>query len=206
MGTPLTASVATILFGALGAWFAGRVVSGRDVPDRVSNLLHLCMSGAMVAMPWSFAVPALPQVVVFSAGAFWYAGAALFRPASDARLGLGHGAHGRIAGLWYHAGMMLAMVWMAVTMIPATASADMSGMAEMTHAHGAAGSALTGGVPWALAISIALGAAFAGATVWLATLLIREAVGAGRRIEVADLAASTVMAAGMSYVFLVLVT
>jgi hypothetical protein len=102
--------------------------------------------------------------------------------------------------------MMLAMVWMAVTMIPATASADMSGMAEMTHAHGAAGSALTGGVPWALAISIALGAAFAGATVWLATLLIREAVGAGRRIEVADLAASTVMAAGMSYVFLVLVT
>lgn len=206
MGTPLTASVATVLFGALSVWFAGRVVSGRDVPDRVSNLLHLCMSGAMVAMPWSFAVPALPQVVVFSAGAFWYAGAALFRPASDARLGLGHGAHGRVAGLWYHAGMMLAMVWMAVTMIPATASADMTGMAAMTHAHGAAGSALTGDAPWALALSIALGAAFAGATLWLATLLIREAVGAARRIEVADLAASTVMAAGMSYVFLVLVT
>ncbi len=205
MGTPLTASVASLVFGALSVWFAGRVVSGRDVPDRVSNLLHLCMSGAMIAMPWS-AVPALPQVVVFSAGAFWYAGAALFRPASDARLGLGHGAHGRIAGLWYHAGMMLAMVWMAVTMIPATASADMSGMSAMTLAHGSAGSALTGDAPWALAVSIALGAAFAGATVWLATLLIREASGATRRIEVADLAASTLMAAGMSYVFLVLVT
>jgi hypothetical protein len=212
MGTPLTASVATIVFGALSVWFAGRVVSGRDVPDRVSNLLHLAMSGAMVAMPWPFAAPALPQVVVFSAGAFWYAGAALFRPASDVRLGLGHGAHGRIAGLWYHAGMMLAMVWMAVAMIPETASADPSGMAgmagmgDMAQAHGAVGSALTGDAPWALALSIALGAAFAGAAVWLATLLIREAAGRAERIEVADLAASTVMAAGMSYVFLVLVT
>jgi hypothetical protein len=82
----------------------------------------------------------------------------------------------------------------------------MSGMSAMTSAHGVAGSALTGDAPWALAVSIALGAAFAGATVWLATLLIREAAGSARRIEVADLAASTVMAAGMSYVFLVLVT
>ena len=206
MGTPLTATVAAVVFSTLGVWFAGRVVTGRDVPDRVSNLLHLLMSGAMVAMPWSWAAPALPQVVVFSAGAFWYAGAALFRAGSDATLGLGHGAHGRIAGLWYHAGMMLAMVWMAVAMIPATASADMGGMAGMTHAGAATGSAMTGDVPWALAVSIALGAAFAGATVWLAALLIREAVGHARRLEVADLTASTLMAAGMSYVFLVLVT
>jgi len=206
MGTPLTASVATVVFSALGIWFAGRVVSGRDVPDRVSNLLHLLMSGAMAAMPWSFAAPALPQVVVFSAGAFWYAGAALFRPSSDARLGLGHGAHGRIAGLWYHAGMMLAMVWMAVAMIPESASADMGGMSGMTHGLAATGSAMTGDAPWALAVSIALGAAFAGATLWLAGLLIREAAGHARRLEIADLTASTVMAAGMSYVFLVLVT
>jgi hypothetical protein len=209
MGTPLTASVATIVFSALGVWFAGRVVTGRDVPDRVSNLLHLLMSGAMVAMPWSFALPALPQVVVFSAGAFWYAGVALFRPATDARLGLGHGAHGRAAGLWYHAGMMLAMVWMAVSMIPATATAaahtdGVEGMPGMTH--GALGAAMTGDVPWALAVSIALGAGFAGAAVWLATLLIREAAGRAHRLEIADLTASTVMAAGMSYVFLVLIT
>jgi hypothetical protein len=210
MGTPLTASVAATVFSALGLWFAGRVVTGRDVPDRISNLLHLLMSGAMVAMPWAWNVPALPQVVVFSAGAFWYAGAALFRPSSDALLGVGHGAHGRVAGLWYHAGMMLAMVWMAVAMIPATASADggmggMSGMAGMSHA-GAAGTAATGDVPWALAVSIALGACFAGATVWLAGLLVREAAGAARRLEVADLTASTLMAAGMSYVLLVLMT
>jgi hypothetical protein len=206
MGTPLTATVASIVFSTLGVWFAGRVVTGRDVPDRVSNLLHLLMSGAMVAMPWSFAAPALPQVVVFSAGAFWYAGAALFRPSSDALLGLGHGAHGRVAGHWYHAGMMLAMVWMAVAMIPATASADLGGMAGMTHGGAAIGSAMTGDEPWALAVSIALGAAFAGATVWLAGLLIQEAAGPARRLEVADLAASTVMAAGMSFVLLVLIT
>lgn len=203
MGTPLTASVATIVFGALSLWFAGRVVTGRDVPDRISNLLHLAMSGAMVAMPWSWAVPALPQVVVFSAGAFYYAGAALFRPSSDALLGVGHGAHGRLAGLWYHAGMMLAMVWMAVAMIPAAAADDASGM-SMTHAAGVA--ALTGDAPWALALSIALGAVFAGAAVWLAGLLIREASGAARRLEVADLTASTLMAAGMSYALLVLMT
>jgi hypothetical protein len=205
MGTPLTASVAATVFSLLGLWFTGRVVTGRDVPDRVSNLLHLLMSGAMLAMPWSWGLPALPQVVVFSAGAFWYAGAALFRPSSDARLGLGHGAHGRVAGLWYHAGMMLAMVWMAVAMIPATASADPGGMAGMTHA-AAAGTALTGDVPWALAVSIALGACFAGAAVWLAALLIREAAGAAHHLEVADLAASTLMAAGMSFVLLVVLT
>jgi hypothetical protein len=206
MGTPLTASVATVLFSTLGIWFAGRAVTGRDVPDRVSNLLHLLMSGAMVAMPWSWAVPALPQVVVFSIGAFWYAGTALFQPSSDAGIGLGHGAHGRAAGLWYHAGMMVAMVWMAVVMIPATASADMGGMAGMSHAGSGPGSAMTGDAPWALAVSIGVGAVFAGATVWLATLLIREAAGPARGLEVADLTASTVMAAGMSYVFLVLVT
>src|ERR1700712_1957287 len=99
MGTPLIASVAATAFSILGLWFAGRVVTGRVVPDRVSNLLHLLMSGAMLGMPWSWDAPALPQVVVFSAGAFWYAGAALFRPASDAGLGVGHGAHGRLAGL-----------------------------------------------------------------------------------------------------------
>lgn len=204
MGTPLTASVATIAFGALAAWFAGRVVTGRDVPDRISNLLHLGMSGAMVAMPWPWAIPALPQVVVFSAGAFWYAGAALFRPSSDAGLGVGHGAHGHVVGLWYHAGMMLAMVWMAVVMIPTAAAADSAGMTGMTHAAAVLG--LTGDAPWALALSIALGAAFAGAALWLAGLLIREAVGPARRLEVADLAASTLMAAGMSYALLVLMT
>lgn len=206
MGTQLTASVAAIVFSTLGVWFAGRVVTGRDVPDRISNLLHLLMSGTMVAMPWSWAVPALPQVVVFSAGAFWYAGAALFRPSSDALVGAWHGAHGRVAGLRYHAGMMLAMVWMAVAMIPATAAPDPGGMAGMTHAGVASGSTMTGDAPWALAVSIALGTAFAGAVVWLAGLLIREAVGPARRLEVADLAASTAMAAGMSYVFLVLIT
>jgi hypothetical protein len=205
MGTPLTASVATVVFSTLGVWFAGRVVTGRDVPDRVSNLLHLVMSGAMVAMTGPLALPAMPQVVVFSAGAFWYAGVALFRPSSAARLGVGHGAHGRSAGLWYHTGMMLAMVWMAVAMVP-TVAADAAAMAGMTNRDASAGLGLTGDAPWALAVSIALGTAFAGAAVWLAGLLIQEAAGAARRLEVADLAASTLMAAGMSFAFLVLLT
>ncbi|TDS80484.1 DUF5134 domain-containing protein [Amnibacterium kyonggiense] len=209
MGTPLTASVVAVVFGTLSVWFAGRLVTGRDVPDRISNLLHLLMSAAMAVMPYSWAAPALPQVVVFSAGAFWYAGAALFRPAADAGLGVGHGAHGRVAGLWYHAGMLLAMVWMAVAMIPASAGDDAAGMAGMSgmgHAHAAGAGGLTGDAPWALAISIALGALFAGAAVWLAGLLIREAAGAAHRLEIADLTASTLMAAGMSFALLAVMT
>lgn len=208
MGSPLTASVATVLFGALSLWYAGRVVAARDRPDRVSNLLHLLMSAAMVAMPWPWAAPALPQVVVFTAGAFWYAGVALFRPAADAGLGVGHGAHGGVPALWYHAAMLLAMVWMAVAMTPGTPSVDagMSGMAGMAHGAAAQDAAVTGWAPWALALSIALGTAFAGAAVVLLGRLVREAAGGARRVEVADLVASAAMAAGMSYAFLVLMT
>ena len=204
MGTPVTASVVSILFGALSLWFAGRAVTGRDVPDRVSNLLHLLMSAAMTAMPWSWAPPALPQVVVFSAGAFWYAGVALYRPTADAGIGVGHGRHGA-AGLWYHAAMMLAMVWMAVAMIPGAPEAgDGSGM-SMAHMGGAAaGAGMTGDAPWALAVSIALGFGFVVAAAWLNVLLVREAIGVARPAEVADLTASTAMAAGMAFTLLVL--
>ena len=205
MGTPLTATVASVVFGALALWYAGRGITGRDVPDQVSNLLHLLMATAMTAMPWVWAPPALPQVVAFSAGAFWYVGVALFRPGADADLGIGHGAHGARAH-WYHAGMMLAMVWMAVAMIPGTPAASAMGM-DMGHGHtGTAGGGMTGSAPWALAVSIALGFGFAVAAGWLVLLLIREAVGTARRHEVADLAASAVMAAGMSFALLVLMT
>ncbi|MGN6443910.1 DUF5134 domain-containing protein [Amnibacterium sp.] len=211
MGTPSTAAVASVLFALLALWYAGRVVVARDAPDRVSNLVHLLMSAAMVAMPWPWAAPALPQVVVFSAGAFWYVGVALFRPAADAQLGVGHGAHGGVAGLWYHAGMLLAMVWMAVAMIPSApggtaAMGSMTGMTAMTAMTAAPAAAMTGWAPWALAVSIALGTAFGGAAVVLLVLLVREAAGVAHRVAVADLAASAAMAAGMSYAFLVLMT
>ena len=68
----------------------------------------------------------------------------------------------------------------------------------------AAGSAMTGDASWALAVSIALGFGFVVAAVWLNVLLVREAIGAARRDEVADLTASTAMAAGMAYSLLVL--
>lgn len=205
MGTPLTATVASVVFGALALWYAARGITGRDVPDQVSNLLHLLMATAMTAMPWVWAPPALPQVVAFSAGAFWYVGVALFRPTADADLGIGHGAHGARAH-WYHAGMMLAMVWMAVAMVPGAPGAGGTGM-EMGHGHAAAtGGAMTGTAPWGLAVSIALGFGFAVAAGWLVVLLIREAAGIARRPAIADLTASTVMAAGMAFSLLVLMT
>lgn len=207
IGTPLTSTVDMIVFGALTLWFAIRVTYGRDLPDTVSSLLHLAMSGAMLAMPASWGASTPVQIVVFSAGAFWYGGLALFRPAADARLGVGplsHGTHG--GGLWYHAAMMLAMVWMAVAMTPAGPGVAEGGMTMGMGAAHATGEAMTGHTTWALAVSIGLGAAFAIATLQLAVLLIREAAGDARRLVVADLTASTAMAAGMAFAFLVLTT
>ena len=119
IGTPLTSSVDMLLFGALTLWFAIRVRHRARPAGPVSNLLHLAMSGAMARDARVVGGARARQVVVFSAGAFWYAGLALFRPdggRAPGRRPLSHGTHG--GRLWYHAAMMLAMVWMAVAMIP----------------------------------------------------------------------------------------
>ncbi|WP_256106137.1 DUF5134 domain-containing protein [Streptomyces sp. ODS05-4] len=58
-------------------WLA--TTPGRTVADRVGNALHAVMEAAM-AWPWGMDLPACPQMVVFSAAALWFAGAAFAAP------------------------------------------------------------------------------------------------------------------------------
>ncbi|MEV7404892.1 DUF5134 domain-containing protein [Streptomyces sp. NPDC091267] len=98
---------------------------GRTIANRVGHALHAAMGGLMVAMawPWGMSLPADPQIVVFTAGALWFAIAALARSSeTDSRTA------GLVAAL-PHIVMMAAMAWMV---------AVMDGSAMASGAHGSA--------------------------------------------------------------------
>ncbi|MFJ8490458.1 DUF5134 domain-containing protein [Streptomyces sp. NPDC094038] len=85
--------------------------AGVALPERVDHALHAVMGLSMIAMvwPWGMDVPALPQVVVFAAGAVWFVGSVPFR--ADG------GFHPRkLLGTLFHAVMMAAMAWMVAVM------------------------------------------------------------------------------------------
>ncbi|MER8029987.1 DUF5134 domain-containing protein [Streptomyces bauhiniae] len=85
---------------------------GRALSDRVGHALHAVMGVAMVAMvwPWGMQLPVGPQVVLFAAGALWFAVAALVRSAGPG------GRAARLLGAVPHVVMMAAMAWMAAAM------------------------------------------------------------------------------------------
>ena len=135
----------TAVFAAVCVWYP--VILCR-VATRLSRKLavisiglHVLMCLAMISMvwPWGARVPVIALVTVFTAGAAWFAGLALFRVRAAGH-DLGHAA-GRFAG-WYQAAMMGAMVWMAVAMSAATAPAGLLAAG----AAGAAGQTSSGGM------------------------------------------------------------
>ncbi|MFD1722786.1 DUF5134 domain-containing protein [Amnibacterium endophyticum] len=204
MGTPAVLGwIDTAVFTVLAAWYAVRAVVAGGWRHRVSSALHLAMSAAMAAMPWTV-LPAEPQVVLFSAGALWFVWAALTEPAGGDPLL--DGAHGGRVGALYHAGMMASMVWMAIAMTPASPAMDMAGH-DHAAMHAMSMSAMTGGAPWATAVSGALGAGYALGAVWLLEVVVRQAVRdpvePGRLL---DAVAAALMTLGMSYGFLALMT
>ncbi|MET8695264.1 DUF5134 domain-containing protein [Streptomyces bauhiniae] len=112
-----------------GLWLTA--TPGRALSDRVGHALHAVMGIAMVAMvwPWGMQLPVGPQVVLFAAGALWFAGAALVRSAGPG------GRAARLLGAVPHVVMMAAMAWMAdvmngpaMTAGSAGAGHDMPGM------------------------------------------------------------------------------
>lgn len=132
----------TAVFAAVCVWYLVilcRVVTRLSRKLAVISIgLHVLMCLAMISMvwPWGSRVPVIALVTVFTAGAAWFAGLALFRVRAAGH-DLGHAA-GRFAG-WYQAAMMGAMVWMAVAMSAATAPAGLL-------AAGAAGQTSSGGM------------------------------------------------------------
>lgn len=221
-----SAVLVTVLFALVAAWNLARLAIGYSWVDRLSNGVHLVMAGTMLLMPWAAYghLPASAQIVFFTAAALWYVYLALFVP--HAQAGPGEGHHDGPALLWYHAGMMAAMVWMAVAMSPvpgvAMAGADggskhgMAGMPGMSMGDASSGGAdsammMTGSAHWAVVISWVLGVLLGVAAVWFLVRLIRQAIAAdefrGRPlIRVVDSLANVLMAAGMGAAFVFLMT
>ena len=221
----------TAVFAAVCLWYLVilcRVVTRLSRKLAVISVgLHVLMCLAMISMvwPWGSRVPVIALVTVFTAGAAWFAGLALFR-VREAGHDLGHAA-GRFAG-WYQAAMMGAMVWMAVAMSAATApagllaagqtqvtSGGMSGMSGMsmgatadTSASSATLSAFTLGHPagWVGTVCLALCVVFFAAGAWFAVAALRALAApdlAGHRTgSTAHDGMGALMAAGMGVALL----
>jgi len=208
------------LFAGLGAWYlaaAGRELFPAGRPGRlgpaVGDGLHVVMCAVMIGMSWSWGVgiPAIAQVTVFTAGGGWFVGQALFG-ARTCAVSAGEPVGGQAGGhgaSWYHAAMMAAMVWMAVSMsalttpvtfpvvTAATAAAPVDSMSGMAMGSGP-GPAMPMGTPawWVSAGCLLLCAAFFGAALFFAATLWR------RRGTLPSTGVGALMAAGMAVTFL----
>ncbi|MEU6346805.1 DUF5134 domain-containing protein [Streptomyces sp. NPDC046977] len=183
--------------------------------ERVSHVLHSAMGVAMIAMvwPWGMDLSSGPQVVLFTAGALWFAGAALIRVAPGARAGA-------LVVALPHVVMMGAMAWMVRAMGSSHQSAGHAGgVHDMAGMHMSGGSAtvtmsLVGGGPRLTAGVLAV-VLLAIAMRWLAGAFDRGRVvasagsgagdGIGNGNGALDLACHAAMALGMAVMFVLLV-
>ncbi|MYV48862.1 DUF5134 domain-containing protein [Streptomyces sp. SID2888] len=120
-----------------GLWSAA--AHGRTVAPRVDHALHAVMGLFMIAMvwPWGMDLPSDPQIVLFTAGALWFACTAPLRVGSAGR------ARAALAAL-PHVLMMGAMAWMVAVMDSddmAAGHGGGSGMGDMPGMHMAGSSA-----------------------------------------------------------------
>jgi hypothetical protein len=178
----------------------------------VDEGLHAVMSAAMVAMWWTWgaAVPTIGYVTAFTAATFWFVARALFTA---------QGTHH--VPLWYHAGMMASMSWMAIAMSGASTTSPagtgpagptdagltaMAGM-DMSPADSTGPHTVPIGtsLPWITVPCLILAIAFGAATVWLASTALRSATTRdatlGWRGPAISNLAGALMAAGMAASF-----
>lgn len=199
------------LFVLTGGYYLARLVRDRSWDDRILDATHLLMAILMIMMPLgvSTRIPAGLQILVFTAAALWYVYLILFRPRAVAEtVGSHHSGRPR---LLYHAGMMLAMVWMAVIMAPLSGSGDaeaasMPGMIMP----GMSTSPTPAGLPargWADPVSIMIGVGFVIATAWYLVrfVLVGSAPGRTDVRKLTDNGAAALMAAGMALSNLVVI-
>lgn len=188
------------LFAVAGAWYLVAPVRLRlrgavGYGEPVGAALHVLMSAAVIAMfwPWGERFPAIAQVTMFTAGAAWFAGRALFG---------GDALRARCAS-WYHAATMAAVVWIAVLMsapaaavtaVAATAgsgsmSMDIGGMDMGGPAPSAPGTGITSGpgtattmaVGWAGPVCLVLAVGFFAVAAWYAFAALRPLANPGPR-------------------------
>ncbi len=210
-----------------GAWFAIiAIVSlvgaarARRWPDRASYLAHVVMAATMAAMPWPWfvAVPWLVWIALFGLAALGYLALAISRPGVAVGPGAGH--HARRLVAWYHAGMMLGMVWMTALMellilampVGDGPIGDGNGVV-IGGGHGMPDSFAPGAAPplwhlplWTIAVTFAFAAMFVLAAAWFLRQLRSAAPGPGTgplpaRVE---LILSSAMAVGMAVAYFVM--
>ncbi|MGD9515342.1 DUF5134 domain-containing protein [Mycolicibacterium sp.] len=184
---PVLQWVLTVAFSATGLYAIVRVGVDRRPLLVVGDALHLLMSVGMVAMCWLWwsAIPATAQIVVFGLATVWFAVLLvlqLARRLPRAALG-GHSPWHQAA----HAIMMLAMVWMTLSMTTGETAGDHS------HHHGR-------GLPmWAALSGVALTAALlAAGVIFLVELIVCLRGRTTWLGHTGDVAAGTAMSLGMA--------
>jgi len=183
------------LFAVLGEWYLATAVRALwrrekgDAGRALSAALLVLMSAVMISMFWSAVavVPAIAQVTVFTAAAGWFTGQAVF--------GTGAGHVEASYENWYHAGMMAAMVWIAVVVPLMSVPSAGGGMTGMPMTGGAmtggamAGMTMGGQAPaagetvaamsaadssgWARTVCLVLAVVFFAAAAWQAVAALR---------------------------------
>lgn len=204
--SPAIAVLLSVLFTLTGVAGVYRSIVAIDTIDRISNIVHLVMSVAMLSMPWSWGLtifPAAEQITVFSLAAACYLALLIIRPQAVAGPTAGH--HSTPILLAYHATMMGSMIVMGVLMLDMGGMSDTSGMSGMTHPATHSSDVSMHLSTWETAVSVILGAGFAVATLWFLLDLARGLRTSRLRTSgphrTFDTSVSVLMAAGMSIAF-----
>jgi hypothetical protein len=189
--TPTLAWIFTVALAAAGAVYLCRGVRRGPDAEHVSGVLHFVLCGGMIMMAWpgtaSFA--RLPQVLLFSLVAAWFAGSAVFdRP--------GHPGKGSVV---FHVGMPVVMVWMVLVMPAAMRGGSTPPPAEGAHAGMSMGDTAMAASAPTLVVAALLTAAFAVAgAFWMVRAITTARRGGGSRSSAAGLFADAVMSIGMA--------
>ncbi len=210
--------ILSVVFIATTMYSIYWVLQSWNARDRVSYATHALMSLGMFAMIWPWGMDLLigSQIVVFSLATVWFV--ALIASHRTSRRSLTHsdGHHDGRPKLAYHAGMMAAMVVMAVAMLGirsrdmtasvATSGGSMPGM-DMS---GAAATSLASPL-WVNVLAITCVIGFAVAAIYFIGSLLASSTSADRvtrpgRFRIADAVWNLSMAGGMAVLFLPLIS
>ncbi len=198
---PLSALL-TVLFTVTALGYLGFAFRpGSTGISRVSDVFHVLMSIAMLAMPWSWGMTLAPptlQIIVFAVASLFYLVLTLGNGRYGSHEHHGPGGSGRLV-LGYHVVMMAAMVVMGMMMLPMAGGAAMS-MPEMDM--GSGGRSMHGFWSGWTPTSWILVVVFAAATVWLLVRLIASARVRQHPLARLDGVLLLLMSAGMALAFI----
>lgn len=198
---PLSALL-TVLFTVTALGYLGFAFRpGSTGVSRVSDVFHVLMSVAMLAMPWSWGMTLAPptlQIIVFAVATLFYLALTLGGGRYGSHTHHGPGGSGRLM-LGYHVVMMTAMVVMGMMMLPMASGAAMS-MPEMDMRSG--GDSMHRSWSGWTPVSWILVVVFAAATIWMLARLIAPARVRQHPLARLDGVLLLLMSAGMALAFI----